>query len=244
MGGNHATEKRGSYVSETALNQGQPSLVFADIKPARRLTPEAAERHSKLVRSLRLAVPAAAAVLLITYAMNAAPQAVDAEFLRQFSDASEPGREMLLERPRYQSETSDGSPFQVSANTARRNPDQGNIIRFDQPEAYRGEGPDGPARLEARAGTLNTDTNEFDGEDVRVRQNIGGQDFTLTTDRARVDIDGKTIRSDVSVQGESESGALQADGLEISEDGQRVRLDGRVKLRFDPKKAPKKDTDS
>ena len=150
---------------------------------------------------------------------------------------------MLLERPRYRAETQDGSPFQVSAEAARRNPDQGNIIRFDNPEAFRGDGPEGPARLRATKGTLDTDTNLFEGEDVRLVQNIGGQDYTLTTDRAKVDIDGKTIRSDVGVRGESAAGALEADGLELSEDGQRLRLDGRVKLRFDPVKAPKKDSD-
>lgn len=227
-------------MSDTAAKDGGPALAFAEITPRRRLTPAAAERHTQLVRRLRLAVPALAAGLLITYALNAAPQAVDAEFLRQFSDASEPGREMLLERPRYRAETADGSPFQVSAQAARRNPDQGNIIRFDNPEAFRGDGPEGPARLQARTGVLDTDTNLFEGQDVRLVQNIGGQDFTLTTDEAKVDIDGKTIRSDVGVKGASDAGALQADGLEVSEDGKRLRLDGKVKLRWDPAKAPQR----
>lgn len=227
-------------LSDTAAPGGQPALAFADIAPTRRLTPEAAERHTALVRRLRLAVPALAVALLATYALNAAPQAVDAEFLRQFSGTEEPGREMRLERPRYRAETTEGSPFQVSAQTARRNPDQANIIRFDAPEAVRGDGPEGAGRLEARTGTLDTDTNLFDGEDVRVVQSIGGQDFTLRTDRAQVDLDGNTIRSDAGVSGESESGALQADGFEVSEDGKRVRLDGRVKLRFEPSKAPGK----
>lgn len=227
-------------MSDTATQARRPALAFADIAPARRLTPEAAERHTRLVRRLRLAVPALAVGLLATYALNAAPQAVDTEFLRQFSDAGEPGREMLLERPRYRAETGDGSPFQVSAEAARRNPDQGNIIRFDNPEALREGGPKGPARLQARTGVLDTDTNLFDGEDVRLVQNIGGQDFTLTTDRARVDLEGKTIRSDERVRGESEAGALEADGIEVSEDGRRLQLKGRTKLRFEPSKAPGK----
>ena len=219
---------------------GAPALVFADITPTRRLTPEAAERHTKLVRTLRLAVPAAACVLLITYALNAAPPSVDTDFLRQFSDAEAPGRDLVLERPRYRAETEGGSPFEVSAQAARRNPDEGNIIRFDNPEAYRGEGREGPARLRARAGTLDTETNLFEGEDVRLVQNIGGQDFTLRTDRAEVDIDGKTIRSKAAVSGEGEAGALEADGLTLSEDGSKVRLEGRVRARFEPSKAPGK----
>ena len=217
-------------------------VSFSDIPPRRRLTPEAAQRHTQLVRTLRLTVPALAVALLATYALNAAPQAVDAEFLRQFSGTEEPGRELRLDNPRYRAETRDGSAFQVSAQTARRNPDEANVIRFDRPEAFRGEGAEGPARLQAETGTLDTDTDLFDGQDVRLVQSIGGQDFTLTTDAARVDLKGKTIRSDVGVQGESASGALRADGIEVSEDG-RVRLDGRVKLRFDPRKAPGKAPD-
>ena len=215
-------------------------MRFADAAPRRRLTPEAAERHSKIVRSLRLAVPAAAAGLLGTYVFTAAPPSVDTEFLRQFSEAEAPGREVVLERPRYVGQTVEGTPYEVSAQAARRNPDTPGLVRFDNPEALR-DGTDGPGvRVQAKGGLLDTEANTFAlDRDVRITQGLGGQEFVLETDAADVDLDARVVSSTVGVRGTSETGSVEAGSLTVYEDEQRATFSGGVKLRFEPAAAKK-----
>lgn len=212
------------------------NAYFGGIAAERRLTPEAAQRHSKVVRSLRLAVPTMAAGLIATYAMSATPGQVDREFLRQFSDIEASSTEMRLERPRYVGEDTSGVPFSVSAIAAKRNPNTPDVIRLENPEALRGGGEGGQLFLQARGGVLDTVGKTVDLEDdVRLVQGIGGQAFTLTTDAARIDLGGRTVRSDVGVRGSSDGGDVAADSLTVYEDEGRAVLEGNVKLRFEPK---------
>ena len=211
-------------------------------RPRRRLTPAAADRHTQIVRALRLVVPAIGTGVLATYAVNAAPSEVDAEFLRQFSDISAQSEEMVLDRPRYLGQTLEGDAFEVSALRARRDPNAPDLLRFENPEALRGGGADG-LRLRAAGGTLNTEENValFD-RDVELVQGIGGLDYTLETEAARLDIDKRVVSTQTGVRGRSEQGTVEAERLTVYQDEGRAVLEGGVRLRFEPSKRPDEGT--
>lgn len=213
-------------------------LAFAT-RPRRRLTPAAAERHSQIVRVLRLVVPAVGTGVLATYAVNAAPSDVDADFLRQFSDLSAASEALVLDRPRYLGQTLEGDAFEVSALRARRDPDAPDLLRFESPEALREGGTANELRLRAAGGTLDTEANvaTFD-RDVELVQGIGGQDYRLETDAARLDIDERVVSTQTGVRGRSERGTVEADRLTVYQDEGRAVLEGGVRLRFEPTEGP------
>ena len=227
---------------EAAMPRAHPARPggrFAVHGARRRLTPAGADAHSQAVRRLRIVVPTVAVALLAAYGVSAAPTAVDTEFLRQFSDSGVAGREMVLDRPRYVGQSGDGRAFEVSAQAARRNPDAPNLVRFDNPEARRDGDTQKGLSVRAASGTYDSDAKLFDlDRDVSLVQGIGGQDFTLRTDAARLDVENRTISSSSRVRGVSDSGEVEADSLEVYEDEGRVVLEGNVRLRFDPTKAP------
>lgn len=211
------------------------NAYFGGRAARRRLTPAAAQRHTVLVRNLRLAVPAAAAALVVTYALSATPPEVDMEFLRQFDGVEATSSEMRLERPRYVGQDRGGVPFEVSAYAARRNPDDPDVVRLENPEALRDGAAGEGTRVRALNGRLDTANKivDLDG-DVRLVQGRGANAFTLDTDDARIDLDGRTITSGGAVRGRGERGELEADGATVYEDEERVVLEGNVKLRFEP----------
>lgn len=212
-----------------------PGPAAFSARPRRRLTPAAAERHSQIVRALRLVVPAIGTGVLATYAVNAAPSEVDRDFLRQFSDLSATSEEMVLDRPRYLGQTLEGDAFEVSALRARRDPNAPDLLRFENPEALRDGGTARELRLRAAGGTLDTEANvvEFD-RDVELVQGIGGQDYTLRTDAARVDLDERVVSTQTGVRGRSARGSVEADRLTVYQDEGRAVLEGGVRLRFEP----------
>jgi lipopolysaccharide export system protein LptC len=222
--------------SETEDGVLRANAYFGGRAARRRLTPQAAQRHTVLVRNLRLAVPAAAASLVIAYALSATPPEVDMDFLRQFEDIEATSAEMRLERPRYVGSDSEGSAFEVSAYAAKRNPDDPDVVRLENPEALRGVGGTGEAtRVRAVSGRLDTAGKTVDLEDdVELVQGSGANSFTLRTDKARIDLDRRTISTAGPVRGSGERGALEADGATVYEDEERLVLEGNVKLRFDP----------
>jgi len=225
-----------SFESNEA-RKGGANAYFAGIAARRRLTPRAAIRHSRLVRNLRLAVPAAATGLILTYAVSATPPEVDQEFLRQFSDIEATGSEMRLDRPRYVGEDTGGIPFEVSAFAARRNPNAPDIIRLENPEALRNGGSNDQLRVRALSGTLDTQGKTVDlNDDVQLEQGVGSDTFVLRTDAARIDIDGRTVRSETGVRGTGRAGDVEADTLTVYEDEERAVFEGNVKFRFEPAK--------
>ncbi|MEE4209992.1 MAG: hypothetical protein V2I43_12055, partial [Parvularcula sp.] len=109
-------------------------------------------RHTSRVRHLRLAVPALATGLFMTYALSATPPEVDRAFLDQFSTLEDTGEGLRLARPRYAGEDLSGQPFEIAAQNASRQNGQADLIGLERPEARRlGEGG-GDYRLTAEEG--------------------------------------------------------------------------------------------
>ncbi|MEO1041316.1 MAG: LPS export ABC transporter periplasmic protein LptC [Pseudomonadota bacterium] len=214
-------------------------------KPTVRPSPEGAvltsaqrvSRHSGRVRSLRLAVPALAAGLFITYALSATPPRVDRAFLLQFSTFNVSDGEANLARPRYYGEDLNGQPFEVAATSATRAASDPDIIGLDRPEARRLSQAGDTVLVRAHDGVYDRAARRMDlTRDVELeQQSEGGETFVLTTDAAEVDLDSQIVTSSAEVNGQGETGTVRADKATVYQTEDRLVLEGGVKIRLQPK---------
>lgn len=215
--------------------------------PSARLSPQAAQRHSRKVRHLRLILPAIAGGLMVTYALSASPPRIDPTFVREFQQIQAEGRAMRLDRPRYAGEDEQGLPFEISAQAAEQDPNAPDLVALENPEALRNLRTDtgaDPVKVRAATGLLDTQANQIAlTQDVEFEQEIGGGTFILRTDAADVDLNASTVVSDVGITGESERGTVAADSLTVYQEEGRAVLEGNVRLRLNPA-APKTEPES
>ncbi|WOI52900.1 LPS export ABC transporter periplasmic protein LptC [Parvularcula sp. LCG005] len=216
--------------------QSRSVLMVPDVE---RLKPAEAQRHTRIVRHLRLAVPAAAAGLLATYVFSATPPQIDREFALQFTQIDTESDDMRLERPRYMGEDLSGLPFEVSAAAAQRNPNSPDRILLENPEAMRARARGDTSesmRVKARDGLYDTARDQIDlTNDVQMQHSIGGSDFTINTDAAAVDLKSNTITSTTGISGQGERGTVAADSATAYQGEGRLVLEGNVRVRLNPK---------
>ncbi len=224
--------------NDGASEKGTPERLDRFVGRSTRLSPTAAQRHSRQVRNLRLIVPATAGALLVVYAVSASPPRIDPEFVREFQQIQAEGRALRLDRPRYAGEDERGLPFEIAARTAEQNPDTPDLVALENPTALRNvEGDEGvkPVKVRAVEGMLDTERNQIAlSTQVELEHDIGGDTFVIKTDAADVDLDTGTVTSTVGVTGESERGTVAADTATAYQDQGRLVLQGNVRLRLNP----------
>ncbi|GGY45344.1 LPS export ABC transporter periplasmic protein LptC [Parvularcula lutaonensis] len=192
-------------------------------------------RHTAVVRHLRLAVPALAVGLIITYALSATPPQVDREFIDQFAAIEETEDGVKLAKPRYAGEDLEGQPFEIAANSATRSGDNDERVGLELPEARRVR-PDGQATLvRARDGLYDQTAKRVDlSNDVELEQQGASGSFILRTDAATMDIENQVVSSETEVTGEGKGGKVRADRGTLYQGEDRIVLEGGVKITLEP----------
>lgn len=194
-------------------------------------------RHTALVRNLRLAVPALAVGLAVTYALSATPPRVDRDFAEQFSQIEEGSDGVRLTRPRYSGEDLSGRPFALDATSATR-PGSGNEnVSLEKPTAK-------TVNAAGEVVHVSSDTGFYDRsgkratltDNVELRQEGQGGDFTLVTDAADIDFEKQTVKSCSGVSGKGKEGTMRADCATLYQDEDRLVLEGGVKIMLEPQK--------
>lgn len=220
-------------MSEQRSSIGQRETAVPHVQ---RLTPVAARRHSRLVRHLRLAVPALGVGLLAAYVVTASPPRVDLAFSRSFSDNRYDTEAIQFQKPRYLGEDSEGAGFEVSAAVAEREAGQTRMITLEDPTASRDLNEAGTLNLTARRGLLDTEEQTIDlADEVTLVRRLGGAPFVISTEGATLDLEENTVTSTARARGEGEGGAVAADRVEVYQEERRLFLRGNVKLRLDAK---------
>lgn len=224
MFGGHGNRKESSGLMNASDEHGVAARVY---------------RHSQRVRHLRLAVPALAAGLALTYALSATPPRVDREFAEQFAGLETTAEGMRLARPRYAGEDLSGRPFELAAVTATRPSDQAELIGLESPLARRRTHSGTAMTVTAREGRYDERTKVMDlTADVEMEQADPSGRFTLRTDAATMDFDTQVIRANTEVRGRGDGGTLRADRGTLYQDEDRLVLEGRVRIDLMPAREP------
>ncbi len=200
---------------------------FAFARPPGRS--EASGLYSPFVRAAKIALPAAAAALLLT--VFAWPEAEDVLPAEWNEGASAQFAMTNVEAFGWDEDR----PYSVRSAGARRLGVEGQRFLMDRPRAWlvlpdgawlSGSGESGIVDWTMR-------TVRFSGE-VQIRHETG---YAIRTGEALVNLADRTAAGDRPVEGDGNDGWFRAQGFRVLDGGNRIQLIGRSTIRFEPKAA-------
>jgi lipopolysaccharide export system protein LptC len=214
-----------------------PELAFPTTRAERARAFDAARRHSRLVRLLRVAMPVAALVItagfVVTVVLDArAPLTVTADA----GSLGVSGAAVTMERPRLTGYSNDNRAYEVTAGRAEQSLSEPQRVDLVDLNARLQTGDAGWANIAAANGRLNSEgqvlalesaveitTNKGD------RAQLGSADVELKTGRI---VSPKPVEIAVGNAG------LSADSMEVLDNGDRMLFQGRVVMTLRPTSQP------
>ncbi len=196
--------------------------------PRRALHPHA-RRHTRMVVTMRLALPALAAVLLACLALWTRFGG-DSGLFRLTLDPghAEEFSSLTMSNPHFEGVDQQQRPFSVSAQKAIQMDKTGDVMELEAPEA--------DVTMDSGAWlAINADSGRF----MRMAQKLDldgavslfhDQGFELHTSDVRIDLAASSAHTDRPVQGQGPSGNMTAEGLDLFDGGKRIVLLGHAHL--------------
>jgi lipopolysaccharide export system protein LptC len=178
------------------------------------------------VRFLRLAIPIGTALAMGGVLMVSFAEPLKVAGLT-LGPVSLSGTKITMENPRLSGFRKDSRPYEVTAVTAMQDVRKPNVVELKEMKARmvmdeRG----GAARLEAAAGIFDTSKEQLElRQDIRVNTD-GGQTAQLKS--ASIDFKAGTVLSREPVTVTFPNGMIEAQGLEVSDNGKLIVFTGRV----------------
>jgi len=193
-----------------------------------------AARHSRIVRALRIAVPAAvtlsmAAIVLVSifnpFRMLLPKLPLDMENLVVS------GTKITMESPHMSGYTPDRRPYEVWAKTATQDVTDPDHVELKTLRAKVLMEDQSTVTLDALTGLMDTKQQLLDLHKDIYLQTTAGYEAWLS--QAFVDMGKGTVTSDEHVDVKWADGRLSADKLKITGGGEVVRFDGHVVMNID-----------
>jgi lipopolysaccharide export system protein LptC len=191
-----------------------------------------ARRHSSRVRFYKRAIPigtAAAVVILLAVTLLAPSGRLAGLSLGPISFS---GTKITMERPRLTGFHKDTRPYEVTATTATQDVRKPQIIELNDMRARLVVDDHGTAaRLEAATGVFDTQREQLElHQDVRVTTDSG---HSARLKSASIDFKAGTVVSREPVSVTLTNGTVEAESLEIGDNGKVITFKGRVRTAFD-----------
>ena len=201
---------------------------------------KAALRHTRRVRFLRRALPAAILLFLsiIVFGAWLDPLRLLRELPIEFARLAISGSKLKIEAPKLSGYTGDGRAYSVTAESAAQDLTKPGVIEMIGIEARFELVGGGTTMLRAAKGTFDSKAEQLrlvDGIDITSTNGYGGK-----LSEAIVDMRLGHILSSAPVDLKYQDGWLKADRLEIFDNGERALFEGRVtaEIRMSPPDAP------
>jgi lipopolysaccharide export system protein LptC len=197
----------------------------------------AAARHSRFVRLLRFAIPAgiAAIIAIILVATFFNPFRLIAAFPIDPGKISLSGTKIVMELPRLSGFTTDSRPYEVTARAAAQDLTKPDILELK----------DVNARAELKDGqhvTITSPNGVYDtkGELLRLKDHItvnSSSGYVAHLSEATVNTTSGNIVSENPVELQLPNGLLNANRLEVTENGALILFSGGVEMTVNPDQA-------
>lgn len=210
----------------SAVHSPETDFVWT---PRRQVTLAQTRQRSSMVRVLRIAFTAGAAISL-----GALAGPVMANALSGLGDArrSYEGSEIVtMLNPRFTGRDASGDQYVITADTAQRRRADEDVIDLTNPTLVDDQG----VRVTAPEGTYDQSLQTLDlFRDVRVTDQAGYRFFTTS---ARFHIAQGRIEGREPLRGQGPLGDIRSDTYEITEDGDVVNFRGNVEMIFNERPA-------
>jgi LPS export ABC transporter protein LptC len=141
-----------------------------------------------------------------------------------------PKEEITVTDSRFTGFDRSDQPFSISARNAVQDENDASKVRLQSVNAEVRHKSGQQIAIKSNEAVYDSDSKTIDLQgDVRI-SSTGGFDARMA--EARVDIDRHRLRSEVPVKVVHPRGVIQANGIEIEDDGARILFFNRVKARF------------
>jgi lipopolysaccharide export system protein LptC len=196
-------------------------------------TYRAALRHSRYVRWLRIGVPVGiAAVLLTVVGINYMPPIGGFRLPGELGKLVIHGTKITMEQPRLTGFTIDSRAYEFSANAAAQDITKPNMIELDKLHAKMEMQDKSSVEMSAKAGVYDAKSEILRLNDDIVLTSSTGYEGRLS--EAVVDVKKGNVVSDQPVAIKMLQGVLNANRLDIVENGSVVRFGGGVSMTLQP----------
>ena len=190
----------------------------------------AAARHSRLVRILRVAVPAAVAfsmaVIIYIAVFNPFKMVLEAKLPVDIGKLVVSGTKITMETPHLAGFSTDQRPYEMWAKTATQDLTDPDHVELGQLRAKVVMEDKSTVTMDARTGYYDSKSQMLDLRKDIFLQSSTGYEAKLT--QAYVDINKGSVTSDEHVDVKLLNGTLTADRLRIVNSGEVVRFEGNV----------------
>ena len=191
-----------------------------------------AARHSRMVRVLRIAVPAAVILSLSAILMVSVYNPFHMPKLPvDISNLVISGTKVTMESPHMAGYSADRRPYDVWANTAVQDVTDPDHVELHTLRSKMLMEDQSTVTLEAVKGLMNTKQQLLDlHKDIYVQTSNG---YEAWLSQAFVDMNKNTVTSDEHVDVKWADGKISADTMKITNGGESVRFDGHVVMNID-----------
>jgi lipopolysaccharide export system protein LptC len=188
-----------------------------------------AARHSRMVRVLRVAVPAVVGVSmagLIAISIFNPFRALMKQLPLDMDNLVVSGTKITMESPHMSGFSPDQRPYEVWAKTATQDLTDPDHVELNAPRAKVLMEDRSTVTMDARTGLFDTKANLLDlRKDIFLQSSTG---YEARLSQALLDIGKGTVTSEEHVDVKLLNGTLSADRLRITEKGDLVRFEGNV----------------
>jgi lipopolysaccharide export system protein LptC len=183
--------------------------------------------HDRLVRILKLALPALVGVVLAFLFFAPLEDKQEVSFLLEKNKVEKAPERLRVSAAQYRGQDNEGRPFVLNARSALQETSANPIVEISDMNAQILLDT-GPARLEAGRARYNMDSDH-----VQVVGPIlftAADGYRMGTHDVDVDLRGHSLQSRGRVQGQMPLGTFTADQLQVNLPDRRVVLNGRARL--------------
>jgi len=188
-----------------------------------------AARHSRMVRVLRIAVPAVVGLAMagvVAISIFNPFRALMKQLPLDMDNLVVSGSKITMESPHMSGFTPDQRPYEVWAKTATQDLTDPDHVELKSPRAKVLQEDRSTVTMEARTGLFDTKAQLLDlRKDIFLQSSTG---YEARLSQALLDIGKGTVTSEEPVDVKLLNGTLTADRLRITEKGALVRFEGHV----------------
>ena len=192
----------------------------------------AAQRHSRLVRRLKIVLPALAVGGILLFWASAHFVPGDLAGLISSAGIDVKSNSVVMNAPHISGFEGTRRAYEVKADRAIQSLDDPKVLTFEQITAHIGLENAGTASVDAATGIYNGNNNTLELKNgVSVQTTTG---YAATIQQAAVDLVKGSLESSQPVEIHAKEGSLRANSMTVTERGKHVLFRGGVSVTFMP----------